>query len=465
MHPTLGRDVVIKLPPPLSSADPELCSRLLAEGRILLELEHPHLARVYDFDFHEGRPFLAMEYLRGRTLDQYAQPRLPPRRAAAAAAAICRALAVAHQRGVLHLDIKPKNILVGEDNQLRLIDFGLARLENAWVQNPTESGRVSGTVQYMAPEQAAGETERLDARSDLFALGGVLFFLLTGQPPFAGATLVEAWERAKRCDWDPGLLAGAPLRLQAICRQAMAAAPEERYPRAEEMAADLEAAAGGMGRRAVAAAPVLAIVLGGLFWLGLERGRDSLEPLPRGEVPAIRALSPLSVMVWRRNRYRELADAAPLNDADEIRLRGEAPSGLHTALFWVNSSGQLNRLAVAPAHTGHTTVSYPPDEGQAAPLTGPPGTECALLLGRRSGPIDLGDVRALWEGPLSWPALPDASVLRLLPSGVRVEQTGRELGAPTGATIPRERCAAGSISSASASKGGSSISKPWLLLI
>jgi hypothetical protein len=90
----------------------------------------------------------------------------------------------------------------------------------------------------------------------------------------------------------------------------------------------------------------------------------------------------------------------------------------------------LKRLVSASASTSRATLSYPPGENQAAPVTGPPGTECALILARRSGPIDLGDVQDLWDGRLPWPALPDASVLRLRRDGVRVEQAGRDLGAP-----------------------------------
>jgi eukaryotic-like serine/threonine-protein kinase len=355
---------------------------------------------------------------------------------------------VAHGRGVLHLDIKPKNILVDEDDRSRLIDFGLARLEHAWTHEVVEPGSVSGTVQYMAPEQARGETERIGPRSDLFALGGVLFFLLTGQPPFSGERFTEVWERAKHCTWDPGLLrtAHAPRRLQAICRRAMAAEPADRYPRAEDMAAALEAAAHPARRLVVPATMLAAALLVGLVLAGLrhrsEDGRLASSPAqfggePRAGRPAADVVaSPLSVVVWRRHRYSRLSDAVPLHSADEIRLRADVPPGLYVSLFWISSTSQLKRLANYPARVAHSVVSYPADENQAAPLTGPPGTECALLCARRSGPIDVGDLQDVWDGSLPWPALPNASVLRLLSSEVRVEQGGRDLGDPTGRTDP-----------------------------
>ena len=133
VHPTLGKDVVLKLGLATSSADLPHDPRLIAEGRILAEIEHPNLARVYDLAFHDGRPFLVMEYLRGLNLAQYVQQNhLPPKAAAVLVAKIARAVGVVHRRGVLHLDIKPQNIVVDERGKPKLLDFGLARWETPW---------------------------------------------------------------------------------------------------------------------------------------------------------------------------------------------------------------------------------------------------------------------------------------------------------------------------------------------
>jgi serine/threonine protein kinase len=180
LHPTLGRDVVIKLS--RAAGGPADRDRLQEEGRILADLEHPNLARVYDLDVHDGRAFLVMEYVRGPHLEQFARQRPPsPRQAAALVAPVAQALAAAHRRGVVHRDVKPKNILIDEAGRPRLIDFGLARLEDAWHQAPSEEGEVAGTLAYMPPEQARDAAE-VGPRSDVFSLGGVLYFLLTGKP-------------------------------------------------------------------------------------------------------------------------------------------------------------------------------------------------------------------------------------------------------------------------------------------
>ena len=203
VHPTLGKDVALKLGRFKSTPDLPPDPRLVAEGRILAEIEHANLARVYDLDFHEGRPFLVMEYLRGLNLAQYVQQNpLPPRKAAALVAKIARAVAVVHRRGVLHLDIKPQNIVVDEQGEPKLLDFGLARWETPWKDSGSASAGIDGTVAYMPPEQARGDAKRVGPRSDVFALGGVLYYLLTGQSPYGPGGLMEAWNRARQGDYD-----------------------------------------------------------------------------------------------------------------------------------------------------------------------------------------------------------------------------------------------------------------------
>src|SRR5205823_2789067 len=119
----------------------------LAEGRVLAGLQHPNIAAVYDVDFHQGRPFLAIEYVRGMTVDQFALSRHPtPPEAAALLAQVARAVAAAHRRGVVHRDLKPRNILIDEAGQPRVIDFGLARVHDAWSVPATDDTHLSGTL-------------------------------------------------------------------------------------------------------------------------------------------------------------------------------------------------------------------------------------------------------------------------------------------------------------------------------
>ncbi len=234
VHPTLGKDVVLKLGRPKSSLDLPPDARLIAEGRILAEIEHANLARVYDLDFHEGRPYLVLEYLRGLNLAQYVQRNpMPPRTAAALVAKIARAVGVVHRQGVLHFDIKPQNIVVDEHGDPKLLDFGLARWETLWNESGSPPVTIGGTVAYMPPEQARGDVRHVGPRSDVFALGGVLYYLLAGQSPYGPGGLMEVWNRAKQGDYDRAALRGKvrSRRLQEICARALAVRIEDRYPR------------------------------------------------------------------------------------------------------------------------------------------------------------------------------------------------------------------------------------------
>ena len=218
VHLKLQRDVAIKLarkPLGEQGIDHDL---LVKEARLLADLKHDNLVQVYDLDVHEGCPFLAMEFVRGCTLHQRAQQqRLASWRAAELVAAVARAVAYLHSRGVVHQDLKPANILIDEAGRPRLIDFGLARLRDVWSDD--RQGPSGGTLAFMAPEQARGEQARVDSASDLFALGGVLYFLLTGHAPFEGRDTSEVLRRASRNEFDR----------EALCR-AHSAAPGSNRP-------------------------------------------------------------------------------------------------------------------------------------------------------------------------------------------------------------------------------------------
>jgi Protein kinase domain len=238
-HPALPRELVLKLANQPVDADGH--AALVEEGRRLVELEHPNIVRVHDLDFDDGRPYLVMEYVRGRTLGQYArEERLAPRRAAVLLAEVAGAIAFAHRRGIVHQDIKPANVLIDEAGRPRLIDFGLAWQQDAW--SDSERRSEGGTFAYMAPEQARADTERVRTLSDVFALGGLLYFLLTGTAPFEAATREASWERARRCDLDGSALkrAGVPRGLERIVLRAMAADPRSRFLSAEALGRALE---------------------------------------------------------------------------------------------------------------------------------------------------------------------------------------------------------------------------------
>ncbi len=422
VHTGLGKDVVLKLSHRPLPADQAGQDHLAVEGRILADLDHPNLARVYDLGTHDGRLYLVMELVRGRTLEQHArQANLSPREAAALVAKVARALAVAHGRGVIHGDIKPKNILIDENGEPRLIDFGMARLRHAYAEDTVPSGTVSGTVSYMAPEQARGENERVGPRSDLFGLGGVLYFLLTGRAPYQGSDLYATLEEARRCAWDRKPLArGAiPPRLAEVCARAMAADPAERSRSAEEMAAELEALARPSRRPVLLAAALAAVLLGvGLLVFLFTRTSDNV-PSPGGGpavgpgrsavVPADSAFS-LSVRFWREDGGPfDLLQAAPLRTGDDVIIRGKIPAGLHGSLFLLDGAGKLEHLLDRPAGE----FRFPAQENSSVPVRGPAGTECLLLCARASGPATVGELQPLCGKAGPWPALPKPVVLRM----------------------------------------------------
>lgn len=378
LHPTLDKELAIKLGHRPASSSFDQRHLLVAEGKLLAQLEHPNLARVYDLDFHEDLPFLAMEYVRGPHLGNYAaDSRLSPARAAAIVAEVARALAVVHRHGIVHQDLKPKNILMDEKDRPRLIDFGLARLRHAWDEGtPSPSG---GTPAYMAPEQAREEMAAVGPRSDLFSLGAVLYFLLTGHAPFEGRTVDEALRRAQRCDFDRVALrrARVPRPLEAICLRALAPRPDERFVHAEEFAAALECylARPRLWRRVLLGAAALLLVVVSVWWVT----RPTPAPAPRpGAAPDVPSLA---VDVARGEAYLGLREALPLRPAtDRLQIVSKVPPGYHTALFHVDALGKVQRLAVQESPADAFTRLVFPGKGELVPLDPDrEGTEFVLV--------------------------------------------------------------------------------------
>ncbi|GHD32057.1 hypothetical protein GCM10007147_35280 [Nocardiopsis kunsanensis] len=229
----LNRPVAVKLLHPAQLAEPTARERFRTEGRITAGLSHPGIAQVYDYGEEEGRAFLIMELVVGDPLSQILRERghLTPDRTLDFVCQAAKALAAAHARGVVHRDIKPGNLLVTEDDQLKLTDFGIARGDMSVTL--TQTGMVMGTAQYISPEQASGRPAT--SASDLYALGVVAYECLAGEPPFTGDSPV-ALALAHTREEPPELPAQVPVEVGGLVSSLLQKAPDDRPSSASEVA-------------------------------------------------------------------------------------------------------------------------------------------------------------------------------------------------------------------------------------
>lgn len=264
VHPALEKEMVIKLANYSVRRDSSEYQRLIKEGRILAELEqHPNLARVYDLDFHDGRPFLAMERLSGQNLANYAKwHRFTARQAASVVAKLARAMAMVHVRGITHRDLKPANVVLDDGGEPRIVDFGIAHRQAAWSGQSDASEELSGTIGFLPPETACGKDDPAAPQGDIFAQGAMLYFLLTNLTPFHGSTATEALKRSQNCDFDRAALrrARVPRVLERTVLRAMSADPAERHGSALALAAELDRFVRRPQRLALAAAGAFVII-------------------------------------------------------------------------------------------------------------------------------------------------------------------------------------------------------------
>jgi serine/threonine protein kinase len=341
----LGRDpgnsraVAIKLLPREFVFDPKFRARFQREAKVITSLQSPGIVPVYDFGEHEGQPYMVMRYMAGGSLRQ----RISDNRSSLAETAsifgqIAPALDMAHRLGLVHRDIKPDNVLFDEDNLAYLSDFGIVKMTEGQSMTLTTHGGVLGTPAFMSPEQVIGK-EKLDGRSDVYALGVILYQMLTGRLPYQSDTPMS---QAMMHVLEPlpnilELRPDLPEKIQSIIEKAMAKDREDRYPTAMALATAVRELAELVGEMPATLVPVkeggkrspMTILLGGLFaLLCLVIGAGAVYLVASGQDDAATSTpSPEQATNTREAVFEPLETTGPPSTAAFILPDGTTPTG------------------------------------------------------------------------------------------------------------------------------------------
>jgi WD40 repeat protein len=394
----LNRPCVLKMILAGAHADALAALRFLAEAEAVARLKHPNVIQIHHIGEADGLPYLELEYVEGGSLDgRLDGTPWPAGRAAGLVEVLARGVAEAHRQGIVHRDLKPSNVLMSADGTPKIADFGLAKALNADA-GLTATDSIMGSPGYMAPEQAEGKARQVGPLADVYALGAILYVLLTGRPPFRGATVLETLEQAKTAEpvSPRRLLPGLPRDIETIALKCLRKDPAKRYDSASALGDDLhrfqsgepivarpvsawERAARWARRKPALAAlgAALLVAVAGLLGLGawsyhqIKQSRDkavadSYRAL-LGETRALRlARRPGWREITRKNLLRLAALDTPQRDFGE--LRNEAVAGV----------GRLD-VRLASRLSGHEYFVYGLDfspDGQTLASSGFDGRLC-----------------------------------------------------------------------------------------
>jgi serine/threonine-protein kinase len=314
----LNRDVALKMMLSAGYAHADDLARFKAEAEAIARLEHPYIVRIYEIGEHNGRPYIALEYCDGGSLNKkIAGEPQPSRVAAELVAKLARGMAAAHARGVVHRDLKPGNVLLTPDGEPKITDFGLAkRIDDESGQ--THTGAILGTPSYMAPEQASGESKRVGPPADIYALGAILYDMLTGRPPFKGESAMDTAIQVVHAEVVPPtkLIPKLPRDLEVIALKCLEKDPAKRYASASELADDLQ--------RFLEGRPILARPAGTAerVWKWAKRRPAVAALLAAVVLLTVGGLITVTTL-WQRAEVEKIAAQRARDDADNQRVIAE----------------------------------------------------------------------------------------------------------------------------------------------